>query len=377
MLDSVVIDKLSALPRHAQIEAQFRSLIQSGRLMPGTRIPAESEIAQTLGVSRMTVNKAILTLTREGFFQRERGLGTFVRPQPDDSGRHLTIMVPFGHSSDAAGQDYYFAPLSRAMQAEAESRHHRVSLAYLPEGRYLDYQQRRPADGFLLISPNERRLSDVRALHRAGVPVVVVGARWAEIPEVPMVDSDNVAGGAAAVRYLNSLGHERIALLYAGPESSNTQDRRTGYRQALRELGSMPRHDWEIQADSAERIGSASARLKSLLSRPVMERPTAIFAAGYYLALEVLSLAHHMRLAVPEALSVVGYDDPFAAQLTYPPLTTLRQPLAEMGQSAAALLDAQLHGEAIRNLRPLYLPELQVRGSASSPSSLIGLKVSR
>lgn len=376
MFEETIINRRSALPRHAQIETYLRDLIVSGRLAPGERIPAEVEIARTLGVSRMTVNKAILALAREGLFQRDRGLGTFVACPDSLAPRQLTVTLPLDYRTEGDEQDCYFGPLCRAIQAAAEARQYRVTLSYLPDGDYAASQRRWPVDGWLLISPDRARLEDVRALRRTGSPVVVIGARWQELAEIPSVDSDNIGGSLTAIRYLVGLGHRRIALVYAGPDSSNTMDRLAGYRQALREADITPRSEWEIQGDSAERLGEGAAALQALLSLEADQRPTAIFAAGYYLALETLNIAREQGLSVPESLSVVGYDDPSAAQLAYPPLTTLRQPLAEMGQAAVDLLDRQIRRLPFETGSSLHLlpPRLQARGSAArlpSPARLL------
>jgi GntR family transcriptional regulator of arabinose operon len=368
MFDETIIDRDSALPRHAQIETHFRELISAGRLAPGERIPGEIELAQVFGVSRMTVNKALLALTRAGLFQRERGLGTFVAP-PQTAPRSLTVMVPLDYRTATDDQDCYFGPLCRAIQASAEELHHRVRLAHLPEGRYADDQQRWPSDGWLLISPDRSHLADLRTLSERGTAMVVIGSRWEELHGVPMVDSDNVAGAFQAVRHLTNLGHLRIALVYAGPDASNTIDRIAGYRAALEEAGILHEGAWEIEADSAERLGKGSASLRVLLSQEGARRPTAVFAAGYYLALETLNMARDLNLSVPESLSVVGYDDPYAARLAYPPLTTVRQPLAEMGRAGVALLEQRLQGHWRDTGAPSLLPpHLQVRGSVARPS---------
>jgi DNA-binding LacI/PurR family transcriptional regulator len=369
MFDATVIDRDSALPRHAQIETHFRELIAVGRLAPGERIPGEIELAQSFGVSRMTVNKALLALTRAGLFQRERGLGTFVASPQTAPPRSLTVMVPLDYRTATDDQDCYFGPLCRAIQASAEELQHRVRLAHLPEGGYADDQRRWPADGWLLISPDRSHLADLRALSEQGTAMVVIGSRWEELHGVPMVDSDNVAGAAQAIRYLTDLGHRRIALVYAGPDASNTIDRIAGYRGALEEAGILPEGAWEIEADFAERLGNGAEALRALLSQDSALRPTAVFAAGYYLALETLNMARDLSLSVPGSLSVVGYDDPYAARLTYPPLTTVRQPLAEMGRAGVALLEQHLQGHWRDTGIPCLLPpNLQIRGSAARPA---------
>jgi len=374
MFDSSVMDKRSALPRHAQIEAYIRGLIERGRLSPGERIPPELEIAKALGVSRMTVNKALLTLTREGLFERERGLGTFVAERQAVAVRHLTVIMPLDQTVYTDEQDCYFGPLCRAMQSAAVECGFQVNLAYLPAGDYAQYHRDRPSEGVIVISPNQSRIADVTALAGERVPVVVVGARWEELSGIPSVDSDNIDGGAAATRYLIGLGHRRIAIVYAGPDSTNTSDRILGYRQALSEAGIASDPAWETEADWAESLGIGTDAMKALLLREEGRRPTAVFAAGYYLALETMKMARAMDLPPPDSLSVVGYDDPYSAQFSYPPLTTMRQPLIEMGRAAVEVLDRQLQNPMTdREIQPRLLsPQLQIRGSAARITSIAG-----
>jgi DNA-binding LacI/PurR family transcriptional regulator len=123
--------------------------------------------------------------------------------------------------------------------------------------------------------------------------------------------------------------------------------------------------EWEVGADSAERLGDGAGTLTAILTGKPAERPTAVFAAGYYLALETMNVARDAGLRLPEDLSVVGYDDPYSAQFSYPPLTTVRQPLAAMGGRAVELLDRYFEGEEDFASPVLIPPELQVRGSTS------------
>jgi DNA-binding LacI/PurR family transcriptional regulator len=128
----------------------------------------------------------------------------------------------------------------------------------------------------------------------------------------------------------------------------------------------------EVHAEQVWRAGDESKkRLASLLSGP--NPVTAIFAAGHYLALEAKNVVREAGLRVPEDVSVVGYDDPISAQLVYPPLTTIRQPLFEMGRRAGERLLRLVRGEEQRAVIREVLPaQLMVRRSTGTVSAAKG-----
>ncbi len=370
MFDSVVrVDKRCPLPRHAQVKRILRDMVTGGRLKPGDKIPAEVEIAGRLGVSKMTVNKAILALTAEGFFTREVGRGTFVAPGQSPAtgnGRgtteHPRITLSFVEGAANVLESYYYSSLYRAVRQALGDRAAKLDLS-LAGADYNAADRRASTDGWLIIAPRAQSVPSIEALWDAGKAVMVVGASWPGMG-VPSVDSDNVGGAMEAVRHLARLGHERIALLYAEEETANTQDRLLGYRRALSLAGLPHSLTWEVRGELAWRAGEAAkARLVDLFCGP--DRVTAVFAAGYYLALEAMNAVRDAGMQVPEDVSVVGFDDPTSAQLVYPPLTTVRQPLHAMGKRSVERLLGLLNGNEPRSVIREVLPaQLITRGSA-------------
>jgi LacI family repressor for deo operon, udp, cdd, tsx, nupC, and nupG len=152
--------------------------------------------------------------------------------------------------------------------------------------------------------------------------------------------------------------------------SANCRDRRRGYEDALR-LWDIPTNpDWLIPAGgSMELSPEARNRLVDLLlSR---QGPTAVFCAGYYLALEVIDVARQLDVALPAHLSLVAVDDPKSAQYLNPPLTTLCQPLAEIGaRGAARLLTLMRDGAPDIPLAEQLPAELVLRGSCAAPREM-------
>jgi LacI family transcriptional regulator len=217
------------------------------------------------------------------------------------------------------------------------------------------------ADGAIIVSlpPTD---DDVARLDQNGVCCVLVDARH---PSLPGIVIDDVAGGALATRHLLDLGHRRIAFIGDPGDNpfgfTSSSDRHAGYLQALQEFGVAPRPELVKTGPHDARVAhQLTARLLRL-----RERPTAIFAASDTQALGVLEAAGGAGLAVPDDLSVVGFDDIDIA--SYIGLTTVRQPLLESGRRGAEHLLAALGGAPDGTADEVLPLELVVRKTTADP----------
>lgn len=221
--------------------------------------------------------------------------------------------------------------------------------------------QRNPL-GVILVSsgissPQERQL------HARGIPYVLVDPAGDPAPGVPAVGSANWNGGMLATRHLLRLGHSRIAVIGGPSRLMCSRARLAGYRSALDEAGVAVDEQLIVGGDF-ERDSGLQLAIR-LLDRP--DRPTAIFACNDLMALGVYEAARLAGLSIPDDLSVVGYDDLNVAGWLGPPLTTVRQPLKEMGQQATQIvLDVDL---AERTPRVDLATDLIVRSSTARPAS--------
>jgi LacI family transcriptional regulator len=196
------------------------------------------------------------------------------------------------------------------------------------------------ADGLLIVStlPPE---ADIARLRAAGAPCVLVDAQH---PSLPSVVIDDFAGGELATRHLIELGHRRIAFIGDMPPEFRfvwSRDRTRGYFHALEQAGIELGPEYVRVGTRLLHVARSVAL--ELLNLP--EPPTAIFAASDTQALGVLEAARSLGLAVPEQLSVVGFDDVQLA--SYVGLTTVRQPLYESGRRGAELLLRALSGQPL------------------------------
>lgn len=220
----------------------------------------------------------------------------------------------------------------------------------------------------LVVAAHEQPLEPLIELHRGGLPSVLINTLGQD-SELPSVGIDNYAGGVAVGRHLVSLGHRRIASVLGPTDHPYVQDRLRGLRDTLAEAGIAPDTSLELDTDFMEE--SIRAGVRELLALPPDRRPTAIFAFHDTAAFNIMDEVHLAGLAVPDDLSVVGFDDIDAASHVRPALTTIRQPFFDMGARAAGLvLNALADTDGNGPVQQLRLPvELIVRGTTMPPGS--------
>jgi LacI family transcriptional regulator len=180
------------------------------------------------------------------------------------------------------------------------------------------------------------------------------------------VGSANFQGAYQATRYLIELGHRRIGFITGALELGSANERLAAYRAALAEAGLASDPALIHEGSFLQPQGFAGA--ETLLSLP--DRPTAIFASNDAMAFGVMEAARMRSLRIPEDLSVIGFDDIPRAAEAYPPLTTVRQPLQQMGQTAVENL-LNLIRDPQFEVKQIVLPtELIIRGSCRPPQEL-------
>ena len=175
------------------------------------------------------------------------------------------------------------------------------------------------------------------------------------------VGATNFAGGLAATEHLLSLGHRLIAFMGTSTTFAYNQARMHGYRAALEGAGVDVPERYIRSGSSGHQAGMAGGT--ALLDLP--QRPTAIVAATDEVAAGVVEAARLMALRVPDNLSVVGFDDTEFARLLSPPLTTVRQPLREMGRVALRTALRLAAGEQLDSHHVELATELVVRSSTA------------
>ena len=217
-------------------------------------------------------------------------------------------------------------------------------------------------DGALIVNPEESS-DELERLLDGGYRFVVLDPLMPLNERIPSVSAAHTSGADQAIRHLLELGHRRIAHITGPLGWVATEDRRLGYRAALASAGILPDPALEVEAEPEIRPGREAAL--RLLELP--ERPTAIFAFNDNIAIGAIQAARARGLRVPEDISIVGFDDVEHATIVTPMLTTVRQPLAEMGRTAVSLLNRLLERQHFETLHIELATRLVVRESTAPP----------
>ncbi|WP_169983745.1 LacI family DNA-binding transcriptional regulator [Microbispora sp. H10836] len=219
----------------------------------------------------------------------------------------------------------------------------------------------------LVAVTGELTSGQLAALARARLPLVVIDPLNLPRTRVISVGSTNFAGGLAATQHLLALGHRRVAYLGGPTTATCNQARLHGYRAAMEAVDAPVLPGYVRTGHFHYHDGLAGGA--ALLDLP--EAPTAVFAGCDDIALGVLEAARERGLRVPEDLSIVGFDDTQIARMASPPLTTVRQPLREMGAVAVRTALRLAAGERIESHHVELATELVVRGS-TAPAAPMG-----
>jgi DNA-binding LacI/PurR family transcriptional regulator len=321
-------------PLYLTVRDVVREAIDQGLFQPGEQMPSTKHLSEQMEVSLVTTHRALQELVASGVLQRSQGKGTFVHQRYFDRKRSLSEcrlgLVFHGETSLA---DFYHSQILEGVRQASQTL--AVDLILLRFGEDV----RNECNGFLFVNPLPEEVEAQVGQMRRKSPALIVGAR-SPTRSIRSIDVDNVDLGRQAVHHLGGLGHTNIGYVGGADQISNSRDRWQGFIDACQERAIAPREQHIIKGlswhlDERERMALIRA-----LSGP--QRPTAIFAAGYYFALDVYGAAATVGLRVPEDLSIVAVDDPPSAAHLSPPLTTLRQPLVQLGHAAVTMLFEQI-----------------------------------
>jgi LacI family transcriptional regulator len=239
----------------------------------------------------------------------------------------------------------FFAELAAAVEREAHASGYSVYISSTQGHADAEVKAiRRMADGHVdgLIMTTNRVDDGSLATLLGGRNNVVLLDEDIDGVSVPRVFVDNAEGAYRATRHLIDMGHSRIALIGGPHRLMSVNERLAGFTRAMAEASLSVRDGWVLLGDYTRDYGIAAASV--LLDGP--DRPTAILACSDYIAIGVIQVVRAHGLGIPEDISLVGFDDMAFAALVDPPLTTIRQPVADMGERAVRHLLALLDGKA-------------------------------
>ncbi|NJQ00198.1 LacI family DNA-binding transcriptional regulator [Streptomyces zingiberis] len=310
--------------------------------------PTLEEVAARAGVGRGTASRVIngsqrvSDRTRTAVEEAVAELGYV----PNRAARALA-----GHRTDAIAlvvpeaqtrlfAEPYFSDIVRGVGAELAGTDLQLLLTLIRTAeerqRFAQYLRAQRVDGVLVVSVHAHDpLPDLLA--ELGVPAVLSGRR-SDLEPVSYVDSDNVGGARTAVAHLLATGRRRVATITGALDMHVARCRLDGFHQALERAGVARADRLVAHADFTEDGGRRA--MAGLLERePGLD---AVFAASDVMAAGALAALRAAGRRVPEDVALVGFDDSAIARHTDPALTTVRQPVEEMGRAMARVLLAEI-----------------------------------
>lgn len=330
-----------------------------------------TQVAEQAGVSAMTVSNVL---------NGKPGASEETRRRVQEVAERLGYQSSFAARSLKAGRSgligvltldlttQYGLEIVRGIADELASaeRELLINATYQDAAREMDrieFLSRGLVDGVLMIAP-VLESETVELLRRKNIPCVVVDPRDQDVA-LPRVIVDNYEGMRRGTEYLLSLGHTRVAYIRGESDMDSSAIRFQGFKDAMTLAGIEIDPQLVVDCDFTYTHGFQTA--SALIAE---HRPTAITAGADLIALGAVDAARALGLSVPDEFSVLGFDDLPQASQSFPGLTTVRQPLHEMGQTAARALLSLLDGQRLLLDRMQLPTELIVRGTTAAPANV-------
>jgi LacI family transcriptional regulator len=329
--------------------------------------PTIVDIAREAGVSIATVSKAIHNTGRMSIETREKVL-TIIK----EMNFRPSVMASAlkGKSSYTIGllipdlSNPFSSEIARSVEDRAKELGYSVVMCNTDydsekEAWYISFLEQKSVDGIISASgfQNEELLKD---LVERKIPMAMITCDSKTIA-VDTVTADDFLGGYIATSYLIGLGHTKIGTVVLDLDSG--RERLRGYKHALTESGIAG--DERIIVSSGFRKENGEEAAVKLLDSP--EPPTAIVAGNDLLAIGVMIAAKERGILIPDQLSVIGYDNTILAEITTPSLTTINQPISDMGRQVMDLIFQEITGVKKIKKRIVMAPELVIRESVKPP----------
>jgi len=354
----------------SQVEDFILTRIDNGEWRLGEKIPSERELSIRLDVSRTTVRNAVQALTERGLFERHIGQGTFVRSRlvesPVQETKPHTGTIGYVVCKDRfarkpiSAESFYFDVFAGIEEETVRSGRHML-FTYLDDDNVEERASFREfldkVDGIVLEEAHRTEALDIVAA--SGVPAALLGPTVVD-DRFDLVTMNLDAGVRKALRYLRSLGHQRIGIVNGPLGLESASLRFSAWKDEMRIAGSEPDAAWADEgADWSAEAGYDA--MDRLIGRcPGL---TAVFCANDLLAVGALSALSKRGVRVPEDLSVVGFDNTELARHTAPPLTTMKIYSRDMARQAVKRVLERIGNPGAPPVRSEFPIDLVVRAS--------------
>ncbi|MCS7186728.1 MAG: GntR family transcriptional regulator [Armatimonadota bacterium] len=347
---------------YLQVKEMLRSSIERGDLKQGEPLPGRVKLCEMFGTNRLTVDRAIRELVREGWLVTVKGKGTFVsHPNSRPSVVTMTFAVVWSQRGISEQQNIYWGPLLRGIAQTTSELGIQLQFREMNPTFYLDFFRESRVDGMIVLAPTIEDEIVLHELRKHRVPFVATSSVY-EDKSLPCVGIDNFAGVKQALEHLWSLGHRQIAFVDLDLKQTDHQQRWDAFRQLMGEAGCLVDPRWMLLYSDRWCIDIDKFVHRWLKSIPM---PTAIFGADYEMTLAIFKTLKGLGVKIPQQVSLVSFDDPPVASFLDPPLTAVRQPVEEIGQRAVKKLYEALQRGVVSEETEVLTPELIVRASTA------------
>lgn len=320
-----------------------------------------NEVAKLAGVSKATVSRVLNNrpVSSETYFKVMKAIKE-LKYQPNAQARGLSLRQAKVIGLIAPDlQGVFYGPIIMGIEQVLQNNDFNliVSRAQSKEYRLAKMLKEKKVDGLIIATPRRIGEKGILALKKDNFPVVVIDGNVGE--QVSSVEIDSYQGAFQATEHLIKLGHTRIGVISSPSKFKESQERLLGYKNALKQ-NAIP-FDQELIREGDYMLASGEREMDKLLA--LAPRPTAVFAFSDLMAIGAIHCLFKKGFSVPKDMAVIGFDDSFAAETFYPPLTTVRQPIMEMGVIAARKILAILSGEETETTHVILRTSLVVRAS--------------
>ena len=330
------LDRNSYTPLYMQFYLLLKQIIVTS--VPGVHLPPERALCEQYQVDRVTVRKALQMLADEKLIERRQGRGTRILAVPETpaapEGSVLFALYHGAHLVDRIGEPFYARTmdvLERMLHAKGERM---VYSKVRREDNLKDVCDRLMVKGVVMAGmPDEQLTAQCASL---SVPVVAYNSR---INGLPCVLADNENGAGDAATHLYTLGHRRFGFFNV-PQYANSERRLKQFTRTLRDA-QVSEDAIHIEEGDWTELGGYFAMNRLLETHPDV---TAVFAGNDSMAIGALKALHKAGMAVPERMSVVGFDGITQSAHTAPPLTTFQVDVNAMAEAALMMLFHILSG---------------------------------
>jgi len=344
--------------KYIAVKNQIKARIASGKLVD--KLPGERLLAEELGVSYMTVRKAITGLVEEGVLSKQGTRGTFVNHRNHNSKRTHNIGFFLDEDIKEGISSPYYSLIFKSLEEEVAQRGYNM-LFFSDFDDLNPLKNTKKVDGVIIscFPRIEDRIQQIKNY----LPMVILDNIAAD-KSIPSVTIDNFNSCSHAVEYLIGIGHRRIGFVSGLLDSDVCRDRLLGYKNALARAGIKDDRALSFKGDYSFESGEKAGKYFVAMA----QRPSAIVCANDMMAIGLMKVLQESQVWIPEQISVIGFDDILLASKVFPTLTTNAAPIAEMARHAVDILIRAMRGEST-DFNHLILEAKLIKRDSCAPFS--------